>query len=123
MTPASSGFTSKPSKLTGSRCIDELSKFCTSFQERRSKVTDEVLDHFMSPRSLLGRGASADTVLPLRDEKSTQHRVGDSKTPGSKNQEKKLRKLQLAAEKKLQKLKDKDSAGITGDDDDALHQG
>jgi len=34
---------------------------------------------------------------------------------------KKLRNLQLAAEKKLQKLKDKDSAGITGDDDDALH--
>ncbi|KAK3906152.1 tryptophanyl-tRNA synthetase [Staphylotrichum tortipilum] len=35
------------------KCIDELSKFCTSFQERRAKVKNEMLDRFMTPRSLL----------------------------------------------------------------------
>jgi tryptophanyl-tRNA synthetase len=45
--------------LTGelkAMCITELQKYATGFQERRSKVTDEILEAFMKPRKLEWKG-------------------------------------------------------------------
>ncbi|KAK4040961.1 tryptophanyl-tRNA synthetase [Parachaetomium inaequale] len=98
------------------RCADELIKFCTSFQERRAKVTDEMLDLFMRPRPLLWGGLKTDTVLPfVAGEVSDSRAAGDSKTPGSKNQAKKEKKMQLAAEKKLQKTRERDTGNAGAD--------
>jgi tryptophanyl-tRNA synthetase len=92
-----------------------LAKFCTSFQARRAEVTDAVLDLFMTPRPLLWRGAKADTVLPVLIDKLAEPCVmGADKTPGSKNQAKKEKKLQLAAEKKWQKARGKALADCSG---------
>lgn len=76
-----------------------------------------MLDLFMNPRTLLWRGIKADTVLPVRSKPSDPAMVhADSITPGSKNQAKKEKKLQLAAAKKLQKVREKDLAntGVDG---------
>ncbi|KJZ71825.1 Tryptophan--tRNA ligase [Hirsutella minnesotensis 3608] len=89
------------------RCADELSKFCTSFQERRSQVTDATLEHFMTPRLLLYRGVKFSMVLSTVNSKSAESKCGgDDKNPNSKNQAKKVEKLRLIQEKKLQKAKD-----------------
>ena len=70
----------------------------------------------MSPRPLLWRGLKTDTVLPFVDSKSSDTRVpGDSKTPGSKNQAKKEKKMQLATAKKSQKAREKDIANAGAD--------
>jgi len=66
------------------------------------------------------RGVRTDTVLsPLVNDDAdkaagsqAQAPSGDAKTPGSKNQEKKLKKMQLVAEKKLQKAREKEKGVI-----------
>jgi tryptophanyl-tRNA synthetase len=98
-----------------------LIKFCTSFRERRSKVTDEVLDLFMTPRPLLWRGVRTDTVLALGDKPDESRPLGDDgKTPGSKNQAKKQEKMELAAERKLQKARAKGGTDGAGADTQTL---
>jgi tryptophanyl-tRNA synthetase len=85
--------------LTEIRCASEPTRFCTAFQERRAKVIDKTLDIFMTPRPLLWRGEKTDIMLPSSEETPAELRNGgDGKTPGSKNQEKKLRVLQCAAD-------------------------
>jgi tryptophanyl-tRNA synthetase len=94
-----------------------LIRFCTSFQERRSKVTDIVLDLFMTPRPLLWRGVKTDTVLPLGGHTAgSRVRGDDGKTLGSKNQAKKQKKMVLAAERKLQKARGKSGRDAAGKD-------
>jgi hypothetical protein len=64
----------------------------------------------------LWRGLETDTVLPFVHGEGADSRVArDSKTPGSKNQAKKEMKMQLAAEKKLQKIGEKDINHTGGD--------
>jgi hypothetical protein len=81
-------------------------------------VTDETLDIFMTPRPLLWRGEKTDIMLPSSEEKPAELRNGeDGKTPGSKNQEKKLRILRCAANMRLQKAKEwKGTVGVPGVD-------
>ena len=80
-------------------------------------MTDDMLDLFISPRPLLWRGLKTDTVLPFVGEVDSRV-AGDSKTAGSKNQAEKEKKMQLAAERKLQKKGEKDiedgGAGAAG---------
>ena len=72
---------------------------------------------FMTPQPLLRRGEKSDTVLPLSEDKSAESRTReDSKTPGSKNQETKVRKMQRAADIKLRKAKEKGTVSVTGVD-------
>ncbi|KAH8810794.1 tryptophanyl-tRNA synthetase [Xylogone sp. PMI_703] len=97
--------------LTGEikkRCADELAKYCTAFQERRAKVTDEVLDHFMTPRPLLFRGTS--TLSFVENSKPSESASAESgKDPNSKNQAKKLAKQQAVEAKKAQKALEKEA--------------
>ncbi len=93
--------------LTGElkkKCADELSKFCTGFQQRRAEVTDEILDRFMTPRPLLCRG----TTLSITGggEQSESVSAVPAKDPNSKNQAKKMAKLQAAEAKKAQKAQE-----------------
>ncbi|KAI0535589.1 tryptophanyl-tRNA synthetase [Xylaria digitata] len=84
-------------------CADELTKFCVSFQERRAKVTDEILDQFMTPRPLICRGVRSDTILAATEITIVLKDSSDAKDPGSKNQAKKLEKLRLIEAKKVNK--------------------
>lgn len=90
--------------LTGElkkKCADELAQFVTAFQERRAKVTDEVLDRFMTPRPLLCRGTTLSVMVG--GEQSELVSTVPGKDPNSKNQAKKMAKLQAAEAKKAQK--------------------
>ncbi|KAJ8131294.1 hypothetical protein O1611_g2334 [Lasiodiplodia mahajangana] len=84
-------------------CADELTKFCASFQERRARVTDEILGQFMTPRPLLCRGVRSDTILTVAETIAALKDSLDTKDHNSKNQAKKLKKLQLIEAKKASK--------------------
>ncbi|RDL32042.1 Uncharacterized protein BP5553_09444 [Venustampulla echinocandica] len=103
--------------LTGEikkKCAGELATFCTSFQERRAKVTDQILEHFMTPRPLLCRGALSNTLLPSVQGKSGASKgpVQDVKDPNSKSQAKKMKKLEEANAKKALKAREKEAKSI-----------
>ena len=89
-----------------------MSKFCVSFQERRAKVTEEKLDHFMTPRALLCHGVTSDTLLP-----SSRNKTGSSqdhvKDPNSKSQLKKLKKAEAVNAKKAKKAEEKGTGSTT----------
>jgi tryptophanyl-tRNA synthetase len=97
--------------LTLCRCAEELTRFCIAFQERRANVTDQVLEHFMTPRPLLCRGVPANTLLS-----SVQGKSDLSKAPvkdqNSKSQMKKMKKLEAANAKKALKAQEKEASGI-----------
>jgi tryptophanyl-tRNA synthetase len=97
------------------RCADELAKFCTAFQERRAKVTDEILAHFMTQRPLLCRGVPANTLL-LSSTQSKTAATGpkDVADPNSKAQAKKQKKLEEAALKKAAKAREKEASSGDG---------
>ncbi|KAG6260718.1 tryptophan--tRNA ligase [Claviceps purpurea] len=109
--------------LTGelkSICIDYVQKYVATFQERRSKVTDAVVDEFMSVRPLEWAGnpnvPRADLVAaaaPNHSSDGTASATADaSAAPGemSKNQMKRLLKEQQTAAKKAAKEKEKEAA-------------
>ncbi|CAG7997469.1 unnamed protein product [Penicillium salamii] len=99
--------------LTHTRCAGEVSKFCLSFQERRSQVTDEMLDRFMTPRPLLYKAVLSNTLLP---EPTDFNSPGSVKDPNSRSQAKKKEKLRLAQEKKAEKIREKEmKAKVPGD--------
>ncbi|CAG7967195.1 unnamed protein product [Penicillium olsonii] len=87
------------------KCADEVSKFCLSFQGRRAKVTDEMVDRFMTPRPLLYKDISSDTLLSKPADPNASGSVTD---PNSRSQLKKQEKLRLAQEKKAQKIREKE---------------
>ncbi|GAB7358855.1 hypothetical protein MBLNU230_g4078t1 [Neophaeotheca triangularis] len=96
--------------LTGEmkkRCIDELQKFVGAFQERRSKVTHEVMREFMRPRKLEFKG----NPNPLKPKTEETSGTADGAEGGEKRADGKLTKGQRKelkiAEKKAEKEKEK----------------
>ena len=90
-------------------CIKELQEYVAAFQERRAKVTDEVVEQYMARRPLKWGGnpnpiavVSTTAVQPDGDANEGEGEGGEVKM--TKNQLKKLQKLKQAAEKKAQKL-------------------
>ncbi|OLN81023.1 Tryptophan-tRNA ligase, cytoplasmic [Colletotrichum chlorophyti] len=102
--------------LTGEikkRCADELAKYCTAFQERRAKVTDETVNLYMSKRPLVWGGSDRLNALPIREAGSaTEGGAGGEGGEGklTKNQLKKLEKQRQIEEKKAAKAKEKEAA-------------
>ena len=84
-----------------------MSKYCVDFQERRSKISEEVVDQFMTPRPLTFRGQPSDKVLPIVGGPKATQAKADESDPTSKHQQKKLEKLRQIEAKKAQKAKDK----------------
>ncbi|KAF7559774.1 hypothetical protein G7046_g4385 [Stylonectria norvegica] len=96
-------------------CIKRLQDYVVAFQERRAKVTSEVVEEFMSVRPLEWQGnpsvPRADRVVPTS---TTEAGAGDAAGAGeggegklTKNQQKKLLKEQQVAAKKAEKAKEK----------------
>jgi tryptophanyl-tRNA synthetase len=99
----------KGEMLTGelkARCIAELQNYVRGFQERRSKVSEEIVDGFMKTRPLEWKA----NPNPKRPEpaQGTPAAENSAETAGgvpklTKNQEKKLAKEKMIAEKKAAK--------------------
>jgi len=89
-----------------SRCATEVQQFCSAFQEQRAKVTDEVLQHFMTPRPLLCRGVLSNTLISDSSVRKVALANRDAANPNSKNQLKKMEKLRAAEAKKEQKRRE-----------------
>jgi len=100
--------------LTGEmkkRCVDELQKFVADFQERRSKVTHEVMREFMQPRKLEYKG-NPNPTKPVVKTPAMQKGVDGEKTEDGEREEggkegkmtKGERKAAKIAEKKAEKL-------------------
>ncbi|TQS32276.1 hypothetical protein Golomagni_07414, partial [Golovinomyces magnicellulatus] len=89
-------------------CIEYLQEYVAVFQERRAKVTPEIVQEFMSVRPLKWNGnprvTRADLVVPVKAE-GEQGDAAESGEPGklTKNQQKKLLKQQQNAAKKAEK--------------------
>lgn len=106
-------------------CIEQLTRYVTEFQERRAKVTDEVLDHFMARRPLHWRANPhahpAEVVVPVAEgSKPGKSADGSSTADGqaegeggetklNKTQLKKLAKAKMIAEKKEAKAREKEA--------------
>ncbi|KHN95151.1 tryptophanyl-tRNA synthetase [Metarhizium album ARSEF 1941] len=101
-------------------CIEHLQKYVGTFQERRSKVSDAVVDEFMSVRPLEWKGnprvPRADLVVPVTKAADGVSPYGDTGSTGelSKNAMKKLLKEQQIAAKKAQKAKERETATTEG---------
>ncbi|KJZ79012.1 Tryptophan--tRNA ligase [Hirsutella minnesotensis 3608] len=101
--------------LTGelkAMCIEHLQRYVGGFQERRSKVTDAVVDEFMAIRPLQWNGnpkvPRADLVVPVtKPHEGGAEGAGAGSEKMSKNQLKKLLKEQQIAQKKAEKAKEK----------------
>ncbi|TGO09141.1 hypothetical protein BTUL_0178g00270 [Botrytis tulipae] len=94
--------------LTGelkARCIQELQKYVKAFQERRAKITDEVVADFFARKELVwGGNPNAKKATPAAGEEATSGEgvegSGDGTGKLTKNQEKKLAKMKAIEEKK-----------------------
>ncbi|KAK3684849.1 hypothetical protein B0T22DRAFT_537302 [Podospora appendiculata] len=91
-------------------CIKELQVYVAGFQERRAKVTDETVAHFMDRRPLqwVGNPRATIVVPQIVDGDAAAGEGGDGKM--TKNQLKKLEKQKQLEAKKLQKQKEKEEA-------------
>ncbi|KAH6683501.1 tryptophanyl-tRNA synthetase [Plectosphaerella plurivora] len=92
------------------RCADELSKFCTDFQERRANISDETVELFMSRRPLKWRGSDQLAALASRPKDGAAAGEGEGDGKMTKNQLKKLEKQRQTAEKKAAKASGKATA-------------
>jgi len=66
--------------LTGElkkRCIEVMQEYVADFQEKRAKVTDQVLESYMTPRRLIWRG----NPHPVKEDFDSPKRVGLPKRP------------------------------------------
>ncbi|KAF7898293.1 hypothetical protein EAF00_004739 [Botryotinia globosa] len=94
--------------LTGelkARCIQELQKYVKAFQERRAKITDEVVADFFARKELVwGGNPNANKAAPAAGEDATSGEGVEGRGDGTgkltKNQEKKLAKMKAIEEKK-----------------------
>ncbi|KAF7952117.1 uncharacterized protein EAE97_001614 [Botrytis byssoidea] len=94
--------------LTGelkARCIQELQKYVKAFQERRAKITDEVVADFFARKELVwGGNPNAKKATSAAGEEATSGEglegSGDGTGKLTKNQEKKLAKMKAIEEKK-----------------------
>ncbi|PNS19123.1 Tryptophan--tRNA ligase, cytoplasmic [Sphaceloma murrayae] len=103
------------------KCIAELQKFVSAFQERREKVTDEIMRQYMTPRKLEFKGHPNPIVGGgLEAYGQVSSKKGGSKTDGSKEvvsnrgTTKKERKDAKNAEKKAEKLALRGKEGLDG---------
>jgi tryptophanyl-tRNA synthetase len=93
--------------LTGelkAKCISEVQEYVRGFQERRSKVTEELVDEFMKVRPLEWKANPNPKVSHLKEEINSGE-AADSASKLTKNQEKKLAKQRMIDEKKAAKEK------------------
>jgi tryptophanyl-tRNA synthetase len=100
----------KGEMLTGelkARCIAELQVYVADFQERRAKVDEAVVDSFMAIRPLEWGANPNPTRAENTGGSATEGAVAETNADGTakltKNQEKKLAKEKLIAEKKAAK--------------------
>jgi len=90
--------------LTGelkAKRISELQVYVKGFQERRAKVTDEIVHDFMSRKKLEWKGNPDAKIVPKEGE-STISASGEAAEVAlklTKNQEKKLAKQKMIDEK------------------------
>lgn len=79
-----------------------MQDFVRGFQERRAKVTDEVVKDFMAAKPLTwGGNPNVKRVVPIRDAGNGAEGAGDGTL--SKSQMKKLEKEKMVAAKKAAK--------------------
>lgn len=102
--------------LTGelkARCIKELQIYTKGFQERRAAVTDEIVADFFSLKKLEWRGNQNPIVVAKEGGKAAPAAEGavDGPVKLTKNQEKKLAKEKLIAEKKAAQAAAKAAGG------------
>ena len=71
-------------------CIKELQEYVTAFQQRRAKVTDEVVADFFSKKGLLFKGEPADKLSPAEVEAA--RKVKPEKTEKTKEKKTKEKK-------------------------------
>ncbi|CAD6449034.1 51d7e4ec-40ae-41df-b443-966a146d6348 [Sclerotinia trifoliorum] len=93
--------------LTGTlkaKCIAELQVYVKGFQERRAKVTDEIVADFMSQKPLVWGGNPNVTVVARKGEnEKPSEEAAEGTIKLTKNQEKNLAKKKAVAEKKAAK--------------------
>lgn len=98
--------------LTGemkARCIAELQKFVTGFQEQRAKVTHETMRQFMTPRKLEFKGNPNPTKPPPATNGAAATDGSADKSAGkdgrgTKGERKALKDAEKKAKKEAEKL-------------------
>lgn len=90
------------------KCIAELQKFVTAFQERRAKVTDEIMREFMTPREL--DFAGKENLLKMMAPEGTGEKSQGGGERGSREKSKGERKAEKIAQKKAEKEAEKAAA-------------
>jgi len=86
--------------LTGdlkAKCIAEVQSYVSAFQERRDKITEEDIDHIMSPRPLEWKG---NPKPKISEDGVKDAEVREEAEGMTKNQRKKLEKQRMIVEKK-----------------------
>jgi tryptophanyl-tRNA synthetase len=90
--------------LTGelkAKCISELQAYVKAFQERRAKVTDEVVADFFSTKKLEWKGNPNPTIVAKEGDEAGASTEEDGKL--SKSQLKKIEKEKIFAQRKAEK--------------------
>lgn len=82
-------------------CIEEVSKYVLAYQDRRAKITDEVIEHFMTVRPLEWKGNPNPKKVEVKKEGGEKADAGDGKL--SKNAQKRLDKQKEIGLKKAKK--------------------
>jgi tryptophanyl-tRNA synthetase len=88
-------------------CIKELEKYVLGFQERRGKVTEETIAHFMATRPLEWKGNQNPIGVAGLKVGEGEKKDGEAEGKLTKNQEKKLAKERMIAEKKARQEAEK----------------
>ncbi|KAI0009590.1 tryptophanyl-tRNA synthetase [Xylariaceae sp. FL0662B] len=92
-------------------CIQYLQEYVGAFQERRAKVTEEVVDQFMSVRPLKwGGNPRAQRTVPILENGPVQPEGEGGEVKLTKNQLKKIEKEKQIAAKKAAKAAEKEAA-------------
>lgn len=90
-------------------CISHLQEYVKAFQERRTHVTDKVVEDFFARKELIFKGNSNAKVVPKESgaaEIGLEKQMGETKVEEkSKNQEKKDAKESSSPRGKLRRLR------------------
>lgn len=99
-------------------CIKHLQDYVLSFQERRAKVTDAVVDEFTKTRPLEWNGnpkvPRADLVVPVTKAADGDASAGAADGAPTKNALKKQAKLEKIAREKAEKAAAKEAKAAEG---------
>ncbi|KAK9414729.1 putative tryptophan--tRNA ligase [Seiridium unicorne] len=91
-------------------CIKHLQEYVAGFQERRAKVTDEVVNNFMAQKPLKWKGnPRVERVIPVVQGEAAGGAEGAGDGKLTKNQLKKLEKEKQIAAKKAAKAAEKEA--------------